>query len=180
MMLAEVERLTTPQVEWSVMLPVLILLGGAVVLMVVGALTPRRPKVPWHAGLTVALALAAIASSVILWWRVRDDGPISAVSDAVVVDGLSLYLGIAILCAVVLAALLTHGRDAATPVAIVQDGSLPGQRAIRATLDRIVAVAEAEGVRAPAVIVVGAVAALGAPSRTDQSPASHTAASPGS
>ncbi|MBK6871458.1 MAG: uroporphyrinogen-III C-methyltransferase [Kineosporiaceae bacterium] len=80
----------------------------------------------------------------------------------------------------IVAALLTHGRDAATPVAIVQDGSLPGQRAIRATLDRIVAVAEAEGVRAPAVIVVGAVAALGAPSRTDQSPASHTAASPGS
>lgn len=109
MMLAEVERLATPQVEWSVLLPVLILLGGALVLMVVGALTPRRPKLPWHAGLTVALALAAIVSSVFLWWRVRDDGPISAVSDAVVVDGLSLYLGIAILCAVVLAALLTHG-----------------------------------------------------------------------
>ena len=109
MMLAEVERLATPQVEWSVLLPVLILLGGALVLMVVGALTPRRPKLPWHAGLTVSLALAAIVSSVFLWWRVRDDGPISAVSDAVVVDGLSLYLGIAILCAVVLAALLTHG-----------------------------------------------------------------------
>ena len=53
MMLAEVERLATPQVEWSVMLPVLILLGGAVVMMVVGALTPRRPKLPWHAGGTI-------------------------------------------------------------------------------------------------------------------------------
>jgi NADH-quinone oxidoreductase subunit N len=108
-MLAEVERLSTPQVEWSVLLPVLILLGGAVVMMVVGALTPRRPKLPWHAGGTVVIALAAIVSSVFLWWRVRDDGPISAVADAVVVDGLSLYLGIAILCAVVLAALLSHG-----------------------------------------------------------------------
>jgi NADH-quinone oxidoreductase subunit N len=108
-MLAEVERLATPQVEWSVMLPVLILLGGAVTMMIVGALTPRRPKVPWHAGVTVVLALAAIVSSVFLWWRVRDDGPIHAVSGAVVVDGLSLYLGVAILCAVVLAALLTHG-----------------------------------------------------------------------
>jgi NADH-quinone oxidoreductase subunit N len=108
-MLAEVERLSTPEVEWSVLLPVLILLGGAIVMMVVGALTPRRPKLPWHAGGTVVIALAAIVSSVFLWWRVRDDGPISAVADAVVVDGLSLYLGMAILCAVVLAALLTHG-----------------------------------------------------------------------
>jgi len=109
MMLAQVETLATPQVEWSVLLPVLILLGGAVVLMVAGALTPRRPKVPWHAGLTIAVALAAIVSSVFLWWRVRDDGPISAVADAVVVDWLSLYLGIAILCSVILAALLAHG-----------------------------------------------------------------------
>ncbi|MCU1370727.1 MAG: proton-translocating NADH-quinone oxidoreductase, chain [Ilumatobacteraceae bacterium] len=108
-MLAEVERLSTPSVEWSVMLPVLILLGGAVVLMIVGALTPRRPKLPWHAGLTVVIALGSIVASVFLWWRVRDDGPIAAVSDAVVVDGLSLYLGVAILCSVVLAALLAHG-----------------------------------------------------------------------
>jgi NADH-quinone oxidoreductase subunit N len=109
MMLAEVERLATPSVEWSVLTPFLILLAGAVVLMVAGALTPRRPKVPWHAGLTVVVALAAIGASISLWWRVRDDGPISAVSGAVVVDGMSLYLGIAILCSVVLAALLTHG-----------------------------------------------------------------------
>src|SRR6478609_5014766 len=109
MMLAEVERLTTPQVAWSVLLPVLILLGGAVILMVVGALTPRRTKVPWHVGFTLLVAVSAMVSTVFLWWRVRDDGPISAVADAVVVDGLSLYLGFAILCAVVLAALLTHG-----------------------------------------------------------------------
>jgi len=108
-MLAEVERLSTPQVEWSVLLPFLILLGGAVILMVAGALTPRRTKAPWHAGATVAIAVASMVSTVFLWWRVRDDGPISAVSNAVVVDGLSLYLGFAILCAVVLAALLAHG-----------------------------------------------------------------------
>jgi NADH-quinone oxidoreductase subunit N len=108
-MLAEVERLSTPQVEWSVLLPFLILLGGAVVLMVAGALTPRRPKVPWHAGFTIAVAVASMVSTSFLWWRVRDDGPISAVANAMVVDGLSLYLGFAILCSVVLAALLTHG-----------------------------------------------------------------------
>ncbi|MFN8081347.1 MAG: uroporphyrinogen-III C-methyltransferase [Kineosporiaceae bacterium] len=90
----------------------------------------------------------------------------------------------------IVAALITHGRDAATPVAIVQDGSLPGQRAVRAPLDRIVEVARVEGIRAPAVIVVGAVAAFGGTSSAsfdagpalaaDQSSASHTAVSPGS
>jgi uroporphyrin-III C-methyltransferase/precorrin-2 dehydrogenase/sirohydrochlorin ferrochelatase len=58
--------------------------------------------------------------------------------------------------------LLLHGRDPATPVAVVQDGSLPGQRAVRAPLSEIAGVAADSGVRAPAVIVIGAVAALGA------------------
>ena len=109
MMLAEVEKLATPSVEWSVMTPVLILLTGAVLLMVIGALTPRRPKVPWHAGFTIVTGVAAIVAAVPLWWRVRDDGPISAVAGAVRVDGLSLYLGVAICCSVVLAAFLTQG-----------------------------------------------------------------------
>ncbi len=56
--------------------------------------------------------------------------------------------------------LLAHGRDAATPVAVVQDGSLPGQRTVRAPLADIEQVAAREGVRAPAVIVIGAVAGL--------------------
>ncbi|WP_426574312.1 NADH-quinone oxidoreductase subunit N [Aquihabitans sp. McL0605] len=108
-MLAEVQRLATPQVEWSVLEPVLILIAGAVALMVIGALTPRRPRLPWHAGLTIVLAGAAIVSEVFLWFRVRAHGPISAVAGAVRVDGLSIYLGIAISCSVILAAFLTHG-----------------------------------------------------------------------
>ena len=61
-----------------------VLLGGAVILMVAGALTPRRTKVPWHAGFTIAVAAASMVSTVFLWWRVRDDGPISAVANAMV------------------------------------------------------------------------------------------------
>jgi uroporphyrin-III C-methyltransferase/precorrin-2 dehydrogenase/sirohydrochlorin ferrochelatase len=54
--------------------------------------------------------------------------------------------------------LLEHGRDSATPVAVVQDGSLPGQRVVTAPLSQIAQTAVREGVRAPAVIVIGAVA----------------------
>jgi uroporphyrin-III C-methyltransferase/precorrin-2 dehydrogenase/sirohydrochlorin ferrochelatase len=54
--------------------------------------------------------------------------------------------------------LLEHGRDGTTPVAVVQDGSLPGQRVVTAALSQIAQTAVREGVRAPAVIVIGAVA----------------------
>lgn len=57
------------------------------------------------------------------------------------------------------AALLEHGLDAATPVAGVQDG---GQHVAVTTLAR--ASTEGAGVRSPAVVVIGAVAALARPS----------------
>src|ERR1700712_1554681 len=103
MMFAEVQKLATPQVEWFLLQPVLIVLAGAILLMVVGSLTPRRPKVAWHAGATVVIGVAAIVSEVFLWFRVRAHGPILAVAGAVRIDGISVYLGIAISCSVVLA-----------------------------------------------------------------------------
>lgn len=108
-MLAEVNHLQTPEVEWSALLPVLVLLGGALIIMVVGSLTPRRPRLAWHAPATVLTAVAAIVSSAFLWFRVRDDGPISAVADAVRVDGIAVFLWIVICSGVVLSTLLAAG-----------------------------------------------------------------------
>ena len=48
------------------------------------------------------------------------------------------------------------------PVICIQDGGMPGQRVVRTTVDR--AVTDGSGVQPPAVIVIGAVAALGSPS----------------
>lgn len=108
-MLAQVETFDTPGVEWSVLSPVLILLASAVVIMVVGALTPRRPKFAWHAPATILAAGAAIAASIPLWFRVRDDGPISGVADAVRVDGIGVFLGIVICASVIVATFLVPG-----------------------------------------------------------------------
>jgi uroporphyrin-III C-methyltransferase/precorrin-2 dehydrogenase/sirohydrochlorin ferrochelatase len=58
------------------------------------------------------------------------------------------------------AVLVENGRPLDTPAAVVQDGSLPGQRVTRAALGEIAAAAQSGGVRAPAVIVIGAVAGL--------------------
>ncbi|GAB2970373.1 uroporphyrinogen-III C-methyltransferase [Amycolatopsis acidiphila] len=58
------------------------------------------------------------------------------------------------------AALLAAGRPGDTPVAIVQDGTMPAQRITRSTLDSVAADAKAAGVRPPAVTVIGPVAGL--------------------
>jgi uroporphyrin-III C-methyltransferase / precorrin-2 dehydrogenase / sirohydrochlorin ferrochelatase len=57
--------------------------------------------------------------------------------------------------------LVRYGRDAATPVAIVQEGTMAGERRVDATLATVGERAVAEGVRPPAVIVIGDVVSLG-------------------
>ncbi|MDX6724813.1 MAG: uroporphyrinogen methyltransferase / synthase [Solirubrobacteraceae bacterium] len=56
--------------------------------------------------------------------------------------------------------LIAAGRGAGEPAAVVQRGTLPGQRTVRAPLSGIAGAAEAAGVRAPAITLVGPVAAL--------------------
>lgn len=57
-------------------------------------------------------------------------------------------------------ALVGAGLDAATPAAVIADAGLPSQRVVRAPLASIAAALEAAGLQAPAVTVIGAVAAL--------------------
>ena len=57
--------------------------------------------------------------------------------------------------------LVAAGRPAAQPAAIVERGTLPGQRTVVATLGTLPARAAAEEIGAPAITVIGDVAALG-------------------
>lgn len=90
-------------------------------------------------------------------------GTLDDAAVAGVVDGtatLVVLMGIALLERHV-AHLLGAGADPATPVAIVENGTLPTQRTTRAPLGGIVDAAAAAAVQAPAVVVVGGVAATG-------------------
>jgi uroporphyrinogen III methyltransferase/synthase len=57
------------------------------------------------------------------------------------------------------ASLIAGGRDPEEPAAAVERGTWPGQRTVSATLGSIAATVEREAVKAPALIVIGAVAA---------------------
>lgn len=56
--------------------------------------------------------------------------------------------------------LVTAGRDSATPAAVVQEGTLPGERQVRGTLATIAGLVREEGLLAPMVLVVGPGAGL--------------------
>ncbi|AXG76916.1 uroporphyrinogen-III C-methyltransferase [Streptomyces paludis] len=58
-------------------------------------------------------------------------------------------------------ALVEHGKAPGTPVALIQEGTTAAQRRVDATLATVAEVVRAEGVRPPAVIVIGEVVALG-------------------
>ncbi len=60
----------------------------------------------------------------------------------------------------IVAALVKAGREADTPVACVMDGGLPGQKVVHSTLATVAGSGPPAGLRSPAVIVIGAVAAL--------------------
>jgi uroporphyrinogen III methyltransferase/synthase len=72
---------------------------------------------------------------------------------------LVFYMGVRRLGAIA-EQLIAHGRDGADPAAVIERGTLPEQRVASGTLETIAAVAAGQGIRAPAISVVGAVAGL--------------------
>ncbi|MBW8804514.1 MAG: uroporphyrinogen-III C-methyltransferase [Catenulisporales bacterium] len=58
------------------------------------------------------------------------------------------------------AALIANGRDPETPVAVIQEGTMPGERRAQTTLGLVAAAVAEAGIRPPAIIVVGPVVGL--------------------
>ncbi|GAB6985477.1 uroporphyrinogen-III C-methyltransferase [Nocardioides pyridinolyticus] len=61
------------------------------------------------------------------------------------------------------AALMAGGRPGSTPVAVICDGTMPGERTVLATLETLAPRLVEEAVRPPAIIVVGSVVAVAHP-----------------
>jgi uroporphyrin-III C-methyltransferase/precorrin-2 dehydrogenase/sirohydrochlorin ferrochelatase len=62
----------------------------------------------------------------------------------------------------VTAELLRHGRRPDTPVSVIADGTMPTQRTINSTLEQVEGMVTREGIRPPAIIVVGDVVGIAA------------------
>ncbi len=72
---------------------------------------------------------------------------------------LAVYMGVARLSAIA-DRLRAGGRPGSEPAAVIERGTWPGQRVVTGTLETIAEVAADAGIRAPAISLFGAVAAL--------------------
>jgi uroporphyrinogen III methyltransferase/synthase len=116
---------------------------------------------PAHAGIPVTHR--DDASAVAFVTAHEDPGKPESALDwkalAVFPGTLVFYMGVRALPELT-AALIAHGRDANEPAAVVERGTLPGQRTVTGPLEQIAAHAQDAGIGPPAVTIVGAVAAL--------------------
>lgn len=111
------ETLQGPEIVWSSLSPLLVLLGGTLFLLLVGALTPQWPR-HLYGAVSAATGLGTIAAALALWHRVDVDGPSTLVADAARLDHTTLWITIVIAAAVTLVSLTTsdylvrEGQDA--------------------------------------------------------------------
>jgi NADH-quinone oxidoreductase subunit N len=104
-LLAQAASFEGPEVSWYGLAPLLVLTGGALLLMVAAALLPGRWPRGSYALFTVVVAVVAGVFALFLWDDVQEDGPKGLVGNAIGLDGFSLFFTIVICGAIVLSAL---------------------------------------------------------------------------
>ena len=95
-----------PTIEWYALAPYIVLLGGALVLLLVGALTPRWPR-GWYAMLTASTAGAAGVIAALQFATLADEAPRTLVKGALAHDRFGLLAVIALCVAVVFTSMTT-------------------------------------------------------------------------
>ena len=113
-MLQQLDPFVGPEVDWFALSPMLTLLGGTLVLMLAGALTPTWPK-GLYAFATATIAGAAGVLAMVQWDDITDNGTKTLVGGAIAYDTLSMFLTITICIGVILVALLSDEYLRGTP-----------------------------------------------------------------
>lgn len=103
------DTLKMPHVSWAALAPFLVLVFGAIVVMVAGAMVRtewmRRALGP----VSALIAIGAGASAVPLWRKVAHHGAYQTIGVSVGIDGFSLFMTFVICSGVALAALFADG-----------------------------------------------------------------------
>ena len=95
-----------PEVEWFHISPIITLIGGALFLLVVGALTPTWPR-NLYAAVTALTAGAAGFLAVFQWDTVTNEGVGTLLNGALAFDTFAQYITITVCAATLLVALVT-------------------------------------------------------------------------
>ncbi|MFM7890999.1 MAG: NADH-quinone oxidoreductase subunit N, partial [Actinomycetota bacterium] len=119
-----------PSIDWYALSPYIVLLGGALVLLLVGALTPRWPR-GWYAMLTALTAGTAGVVASLQFAALADDAPRSLMKGVLAHDRFGLLAVIAICVAVIITSMM------ASDVAASAAGDAPSAAADCAQTDSL-------------------------------------------
>jgi NADH-quinone oxidoreductase subunit N len=105
--LGAVPPITTPNVDWFALAPVISVAGAGILIVLLRALIRRRPGAT-AISFVVALAGLLVAGGFLWrqWQDVHHGGPITTVAGMVRIDGFAIFLGTVVLSSTVLALLL--------------------------------------------------------------------------
>ena len=102
------DTLTGAKVNWLYMSPLVVLLGGAMLLVTVAVLTPAWPK-RLYSLCAVAVSLASAVLGVVLWHRVDSLGALRIVGQSMILDKTTVWVTITLCVAVAMVSLVTDG-----------------------------------------------------------------------
>src|SRR3954470_11761750 len=86
--------LVHPHIDYNTLLPELIMVGGGLLILVLGAMIARKPRPGFYASLTILTAAASGAAALWQWNHYhleRSGGGMPAVVNAIAVDGFSVF-----------------------------------------------------------------------------------------
>ena len=102
-----------PDIAFTDLLPILVLVGTACALLLFGSLIPGLSRV-WFTATTVAASVAVVVLSMVKWHDLGTEGTTTAVAGAVAIDRFAVLATITIAVALGLVSLVTHdhmGRE---------------------------------------------------------------------
>jgi len=96
-------------INYVAIMPIIIMVGGAVLLLAVASLIGKPLRMTAATGGTIVIALTALGFAIWQWFYVQSHGPSTTMDHALAVDGFSAAAQILAPCAIVLAALVADG-----------------------------------------------------------------------
>ncbi|MCU1494137.1 MAG: proton-translocating NADH-quinone oxidoreductase, chain [Acidimicrobiaceae bacterium] len=101
--------LVLPHLNYSTILPELILLGGMLVILAASALSPRPLPTEVYATATVGLGIASLIASLVLWRDVTSHGAFTAIARSIDVDGFAVFFLVVVSCILIVAPMFAAG-----------------------------------------------------------------------
>ena len=101
--------LSLPHVNYTAIMPELIVLGGSLLLLAVSAVTPRRLPTTVYAAMTSGIGIASLVASLVLYHDVRQGGAFVAIAHSIDVDGFSVLVMTLASCVLILTPMLAAG-----------------------------------------------------------------------